>query len=112
MGRCLVKGMALWSIVGQPLVKVAWLRSPPIDCSGGEGEPTMPELQEELTLLNKLRELSQREGVRRANLYGFLGPELRRLWHIDEERADIVRAKVTIQLERLIQELPESTYRL
>ena len=60
---------------------------------------------DESPLRKKLRELSQFEGVRRDNLYDFLGAELRDIWHVRPADPDVVRAVVTAQLKRLISKL-------
>jgi hypothetical protein len=69
--------------------------------------------RDESALRGKLRELSQRSGVRRDNLTDFLGCELRALWHIDSgDGPDVVLAKVTWQLERLISQLRREDHQL
>jgi hypothetical protein len=69
--------------------------------------------QDESTLRRKLRELSQRSGVRRDNLADFLGWELRAFWHIEaNDSPEVVFIKVAWQLERLISQLRKEDHRV
>jgi hypothetical protein len=68
---------------------------------------------DEPLLRKKLRELSQRSGVLRDDLYDFLGQRLRASWHIESsDPPGIVLAKVIWQLGRLISELQQEEHRI
>lgn len=77
------------------------------------GVGRMAARQDEPVLRRKLRELSQRSGVLRDNLYDFLEQELRARWHIDSsDRPETVLVKVIWQLDRLIAQLRQEEHRL
>ncbi|MFC6021872.1 hypothetical protein ACFP2T_37635 [Plantactinospora solaniradicis] len=61
----------------------------------------------------KLKALSHNEGVRRVDLYSFLGEDLRALWHIKPfDGPELVRKKVAWQLDRLIKQLPREKHKV